>query len=195
MVSSSELVWWKPHYGQPFQATVTERMRSPQGTSFEEQAIYYYVKQLFKDTINRGKYTFDDSGEIEIDIYIPSLHFAIEYDGAFWHKNKGDRDCFKNSVLKNAGVHLLRVRESGLADLKDNFGEVIYRKTSSSGTGLHLQEVINEVIKSIKKYGLAFKYNTRHWQWYHNNIHMLCDNDCSSSHRPLHWHQRRQEDW
>jgi hypothetical protein len=55
LVSSSKLVWWKPRYGHSFQATVAERMRSPQGTSFEEQAIYYYVKQLFKDAINRGK--------------------------------------------------------------------------------------------------------------------------------------------
>ena len=159
LVSSSKLVWWKPRYGHSFQATVAERMRSPQGTSFEEQAIYYYVKQLFKDAINRGKYAFDDSGEIEIDIYIPCLHFAIEYDGAFWHKNKIDRDYHKNSVLKNAGAHLLRVRESGLADLEDNFGEVIYRKTSSGDTGLHLQEVINEVIRSIKTYITVNQFN------------------------------------
>lgn len=152
LVTSAELVWWKPRYGHSFQATVAERVRSSQGTSFEEQAIFYYVKQLFNDAINRGKYTFDDSGEIEIDIYILCLHFAIEYDGAFWHKNKTNTDYHKNSVLKNAGAHLLRVRESGLSDLEDDFGEVIYRKTSSSDTGLHLQDVITEVIKSINSY-------------------------------------------
>lgn len=159
LISSEELVWWKPRYGIPFQATVADRMRSSRGTSFEEQAIFYYVKRFFEDAVNRGKYVFDDSGEIEIDIYIPCLHFAIEYDGVFWHKNKTDRDYRKNNVLKNAGVHLLRVRESGLEDLEDGFGEVIYRKTSLGDEGLHLQEVINEIVECISSYISANRLN------------------------------------
>jgi hypothetical protein len=127
-------------------------MHSANGTSFQEQAIFYYVKQLFPDAINREQYAFDDSGEIEIDIYIPSLHFAIEYDGVYWHKNKTDRDYHKNTVLSNAGAHLLRVRDCGLDDLKDGFAEVIYHKVSPDDKGLHLRDVINEVVRSIKLY-------------------------------------------
>ena len=152
LISSSELIWWKSRYGKPFQATIQERMHSANGTSFQEQAIFYYVKQLFPDAINREQYAFDDSGEIEIDIYIPSLHFAIEYDGVYWHKNKTDRDYHKNTVLSNAGVHLLRVRDCGLGDLKDGFAEVIYHKVSPDDKGLHLRDVINEVVGSIKLY-------------------------------------------
>jgi len=152
LISSSELIWWKSRYGKPFQATIQERMHSANGTSFQEQAIFYYVKQLFPDAINRGQYAFDDGGEIEIDIYIPSLHFAIEYDGVYWHKNKTDRDYHKNTVLSNAGAHLLRVRDCGLDDLKDGFAEVIYHKVSPDDKGLHLRDVINEVVGSIKLY-------------------------------------------
>lgn len=131
---------------------VYERKASVYGTSFPEQAIFYYVKQFFPDAINRGQYAFDDSGEIEIDIYIPCIHFAIEYDGAYWHKNKFDTDYQKNVVLSNVGAYLLRVRECGLDDLKDGFAEVIYHKVSPNDKGLHLRDVINEVIKSIKSY-------------------------------------------
>ncbi len=152
LISSSELIWWKSRYGKPFQATIQERMHYANGTSFQEQAIFYYVKQLFPDAINREQYAFDDSGEIEIDIYIPSLHFAIEYDGVYWHKNKTDRDYHKNTVLSNAGAHLLRVRDCGLDDLKDGFAEVIYHKVSPDDKGLHLRDVINEVVGSIKLY-------------------------------------------
>jgi len=152
LISSSKLIWWKSRYGKPFQATIEERMHSVNGTSFQEQAIFYYVKQLFPDAINRGQYAFDDSGEIEIDVYIPCLHFAIEYDGVYWHKNKADRDYHKNTVLSNAGAHLLRVRGCGLDDLEDGFAEVIYHKVSPNDKGLHLRDVINEVIRSIKSY-------------------------------------------
>lgn len=130
----------------------TKRTQVSSGTSFEEQAIYYYIKQLFQDTVNRGKYSFNENESIELDIYIPCLHFAIEYDGAYWHKDKTDIDNHKNDILSDAGVHLVRVRECGLADLDHKYGDIIYRKTSSKDNGLHLQEVINEIVKIIYNY-------------------------------------------
>ena len=66
----------------------TKRTQASSGTSFEEQAIYYYIKQLFRDAVNRGIYSFNDNESIELDIYIPCLRFAIEYDGAYWHNRK-----------------------------------------------------------------------------------------------------------
>ena len=35
----------------------------------------------------------------EIDIYIPSLNLAIEFDGFYWHKNKFERDINKTKKL------------------------------------------------------------------------------------------------
>lgn len=130
----------------------TKRTQASSGTSFEEQAIYYYIKQLFQDAVNRGKYSFNENENIELDIYIPCLHFAIEYDGAYWHKDKTDIDNRKNDILSDAGVYLVRVRECGLADLDNKYGDIIYRKTSSKDNGLHLQEVINEIVKIIDNY-------------------------------------------
>lgn len=130
----------------------TKRAQASSGTSFEEQAIYYYIKQLFQDAVNRGKYSFNEDESIELDIYIPCLHFAIEYDGAYWHKDKADIDNRKNDILSDAGVYLVRVRECGLADLDNKYGDIIYRKTSSKDNGLHLQEVINEIVNIINNY-------------------------------------------
>ena len=121
--------------------------QSTSGTSFGEQTIFFYIKQIFPDAINRGKYSFVENENIELDIYIPSLHFAIEYDGAHWHKNKSEKDNYKNFILSEAGAYLIRIRECGLDDLENNYGETIYRTVSSTDNGLHLHEVVNKVVK------------------------------------------------
>ena len=126
--------------------------QSTSGTSFDEQTIFFYIKQIFPDAINRGKYSFVENENIELDIYIPSLHFAIEYDGAHWHKNKSEKDNYKNFILSEAGAYLIRIRECGLDDLENNYGETIYRTVSSTDNGLHLHEVVNKVVEIIKEH-------------------------------------------
>ena len=49
--------------------------------------------------IDKIKYSFIENENIELDIYIPSLHLAIEYDGAHWHKNKSENDNYKNFIF------------------------------------------------------------------------------------------------
>ena len=126
--------------------------QSASGTSFDEQTIFFYIKQIFPDAINRGKYSFVENENIELDIYIPSLHFAIEYDGVYWHKNKLDKDNYKNFILSEAGTYLIRIRECGLDDLENTYGDIIYRSVSSIDNGLRLHEVVNKVIEIIKKH-------------------------------------------
>ena len=76
-------------------------------TSFPEQALYFYIKQAFPDSINR--YLFEDKKEI--DIYIPSKQLGIEYDGYFSHKGKTKKDAEKTEYLRSKGVSLLRIKE------------------------------------------------------------------------------------
>jgi hypothetical protein len=54
--------------------------------------------------------------EREIDILIPSLGVALEYDGVYWHRDprKIADDIRKNQELKAANLRVLRVRETGL---------------------------------------------------------------------------------
>ena len=62
-------------------------------TSFPEQAIYYYLKQAFNDTLNR--YIFEGR---EIDIFIPSKNIGIEYNGYYSHKEKAEKDFRKKEA-------------------------------------------------------------------------------------------------
>mgnify|MGYP000515761874 FL=1 len=50
----------------------------------------------------------------EVDIFLPSLNIAIEYDGFYFHKDRIKQDKNKNRTLKKSGIILIRVRERPL---------------------------------------------------------------------------------
>ncbi len=85
--------------------------RSTNGTSFPEQATFYYFSFWYTDAISRCKVD-----GVELDIYSPKSRIAIEYDGFAWHKqqSKIDRDNKKDILCKKQGIKLIRIREEGL---------------------------------------------------------------------------------
>lgn len=112
-------VWWVCPEGHEFPATILHRAsggtncpvcNSGRQTSFAEQAVYYYVKKVFPDAINR--YTDIFHKGMELDIYIPSMKLGIEYDGKAWHKaDKRSREEKKYRICKENGIRLLRIME------------------------------------------------------------------------------------
>jgi len=117
---SNKKVWWQCPLGHEYQATIGHRTTtngtgcpicfSGRQTSFAEQAVFFYVKQLYPDAISRYKTNF--LGKFELDVYIPSIKYAIEYDGEAWHKeNKLEREKRKYQLCKKHGITLLRLRE------------------------------------------------------------------------------------
>lgn len=117
---STKSVWWKcPICGHSWKAKVNNRANgrgcsncSLSGTSFVEQAIYYYIKKVYNDALNRTKH----NGKYEFDIYIPSHNIAIEYDGSFYHTGLGsdERENKKEKYCVNNGITLIRLREEPL---------------------------------------------------------------------------------
>lgn len=113
-------VWWICKFGHEWQASVSERVghktgcpkcRSRRLTSFAEQAIYYYVKQLYPDTVNRYKDIFDNG--MELDIYVPSIRVGIEFDGAAWHNSEEihQKERVKYQICQKNNIKLIRVKE------------------------------------------------------------------------------------
>ncbi len=112
-------------------------------TSFYEQAIYYYIKKLFPEAINRCLLI----GSLEADIFIPSIRCAIEYDGQYWHKDKLDFDNYKNRVFNENGVTVIRVRDSGLPQLEEFDGVVYYHNQSVSDEfSFHTNEIVELIV-------------------------------------------------
>ncbi len=116
---SGKNVWWICPNGHEYKATVLHRSdgtgcpicNTGKQTSFPEQAIYYYVKQLYPDAINRCSNVLPK--RYELDIFVPSKNLAIEYDGVFWHhKNTSKRrEREKYQFCKERGIYLIRIRE------------------------------------------------------------------------------------
>lgn len=111
-------VWWICPEGHEYPATILHRSagtncpicNSGRQTSFAEQAVFYYIRKVFPDAINR--YTGFFKKGMEIDIYIPSIKLGIEYDGEAWHKkDKLSREIKKYNICKQNGIRLLRVME------------------------------------------------------------------------------------
>ncbi len=114
---SNEKMWWICPKGHEWQATITNRSSgsgcpvcySESQTSFPEQAIYYYLKQIDDTVENRKKI----NNKWEVDIWIPSKNTAIEYDGIYYHVGKQNekREAKKNIYLQKQGIKLIRVKE------------------------------------------------------------------------------------
>lgn len=118
--SQNKKVWWLCPVGHEYQATINKRSgpngthcpicNSGRQTSFREQALYFYVRKMYPDAISR--YKPDNFGRFELDIFIPSLRLAIEYDGVAWHKNENfDRERKKYHMCHELGIKLIRVKE------------------------------------------------------------------------------------
>lgn len=63
----------------------------------------------------------------ELDIYIPSLKFAIEYNGNFWHNDKiidKNKHLNKTELCKKKGIKLLQIFE----DEYFNNKEIVFKK-------------------------------------------------------------------
>ncbi|MBP3546849.1 MAG: hypothetical protein J6K16_06960 [Alphaproteobacteria bacterium] len=126
-------VWWLCPHGHEYQATVNHRTGnnatgcpicySGRQTSFAEQAFYYYIKKIYPDTISR--YKADFLGKMELDIFIPSVNIAIEYDGEAWHKNnKIHKEQKKYKICKKNNIYLIRLKEKNNSAI-DNADECI----------------------------------------------------------------------
>lgn len=134
-IKSEKEYWWKDETGS-FKLKATELTKRQFGTSFHEQSIYFYLKQLFNNVKNRYRLKINNSSS-EADIFIQDYNVAIEYDGVFWHKGKYQDDLEKSKRFNDNGIILIRVRETGLLpiDLKltktifCNFNDIDFYKT------------------------------------------------------------------
>ena len=120
--------WWICKSGHSYQATISDRTHNGQGcpickgeqrTSFPEQAMLFYVRQMFDDATSRytANWLKGNGGkQSEIDIFIPSIATGIEYDGSAYHTDP-ERDRYKDILLTEHGIELIRIRESKCPDL------------------------------------------------------------------------------
>ena len=155
----TDKIYWKSKYAdtESWPASPVERIsgkcaeqKHRYGTSFPEQAIYYYIKKYFPDAVNGDRKQLeyaaigpDEKEKIyrkELDVYIPELRTAIEYDGQAWHTSK-ERDEEKNRMCEERNIRLVRIREKKCPKL---------RSTSNMRVMVFAENTSNELKRSIE---------------------------------------------
>ena len=138
--------WWIcPICNESYYASLANRSAgknhkkcSQKGTSFPEQATYFYVKQLFPDAKNR-----DTSLGFEMDIFIPSRKIAVEFDGVRFHQSSSSvtKDNNKDKLCCDLGITLYRLRDPSLPNT------VCARRVNCIDDGRKVK--LNEPIKEL----------------------------------------------
>ena len=155
-IGSGKKIWWKCPKGHSYQASVMHRGHGTncpvcftgRQTSFAEKAFFYYIKKVRPDAISRCKTVLD--GKMELDIYIPSLNFGIEYDGAYWHDKKESKAREKKKFLlcQQKNIKLLRIKEKE-PNVLDDYIATFTWFADPSGNNKTLDELIQRLIDEI----------------------------------------------
>lgn len=115
------------------------------GASIPEKAVYYYVSRHFRGVKENAHPDIPGLGRKEIDIWIPSINTALEYDGSAWHKDT-DKDLKKDTILHEAGARMIRIREPR-CPVYETTADLVFRDDET--TNASLEKVIREVLNML----------------------------------------------
>ncbi|PES34754.1 hypothetical protein CN497_19275 [Priestia megaterium] len=162
VAGSDKKVWWQCKRKHEWQASPNTRKKSGcphcsfgTGTSFPEQIIYLTLKDVFPYTKNRYKIE-----GVEIDIYIPEINVAIEYDGAYYHENRKEKDEQKNKFMLERNIPLIRIQEKSLKSTKQTTFESVWHTIirENPGNDSSLEECIYDLHDIFLTYANISQY-------------------------------------
>ena len=217
MPNSDKKVWWKCRKGHEWQAIIGSRTRgngcpicsSEKNTSFPEYALVYYLKKYGLEVIH----SYREQG-YELDVYIPALRIAVEYDGYLWHKDKTQQDLAKNYKCAMEGIKLYRIRE-GLSSLNDSSTDFVVQRNQedlSKILKLLLSEITGTIVDvDLKKDNIAIE-NLREYteketsllfsnpeiakEWnYEKNGNLKPEHFAANSHKKVWWKCPKGHEW
>lgn len=132
------------------------------GRSKQEAELFYYIKDFYSGPVleNNRKVLAKNR---ELDIYLPELKLAIEFNGTFWHgytkynyEDGVDLEEFKADFLskkdecENLGIRLVTIPESLYNEKRDQI--LNYLKTEIA------ESVVNDYIIKEIDYSLALPF-------------------------------------
>jgi len=91
-----------------------------------------------------------------IDTYIPSLNVGIEFDGAYWHKDKAQLDKVKTEKIEATGLNLIRVRQKPLERL---FEDDVMAEEEFDGKQI-TNDILMQIVKDNGKYAYTLDKRT-----------------------------------
>lgn len=149
--------WWKG-YDKSYLMPVSLLRQKKGGTSYPEQAILFLLKQQIKDIKNKTSIYDNNDKRYELDIFIPSIKLAIEYDGVIFHNKKYERELEKNKIVELQKITFIRVREKGLMPTNLKNGIEIIQLDNERDDDF-IVRAVNLIIDFINK-NYKYKLNT-----------------------------------
>ena len=103
------------------------------GYSIAEKELLDYVSSIYPRTIIENDRSI--IVPYELDIYLPDLHLAIEYNGLYWHSDEMKPNNYhrmKSDLCKENGVHLIHVFEDDWVNKQSIIKSVISNFVNNS---------------------------------------------------------------
>ena len=93
-------------------------------SSKPEKEIQEYIKSFNHTQVNNDRSTILNTNTghfLELDIYLPDLNKAIEFNGTYWHSlsNVKDHDIIKQKECERLGINLLTIYEEDYMNNKE----------------------------------------------------------------------------
>jgi len=131
---SGKKAWWRCPSGHSWEAVVATRTMKGVGcgkcaarhTSIAEALVRSELRTFLPTILPEGRRI--DASPIgitkrtkwpEIDIVVPDLRIAIEYDGSYHHRNRIEQDRRKSKMLGRLGWQVIRIRTGDLTPITD----------------------------------------------------------------------------
>ncbi len=122
-------VWWQCPVDEAHEWPATVGSRSLGGNgcplctltprSAQEIRLAHELAALIDFDLDLHKVRF--GGRLrDVDIVLEDLSIVVEFDGAYWHRNKVDKDRDKTTLIEEADWEVIRVRERPLDSIHTN---------------------------------------------------------------------------
>ena len=137
-------------------------------TSKGEKELYEYIKSVYSGEVKSNVRKL--VGGFELDIYLPKLKIAFEYNGVYFHSsNMKDKYYHQNKTKAcyNAGIRLAHILESDWHDNKDKIKDKIKRlifTNESFNDGFFPSTNLKAVLSEPRK------HSTWRWEYYDTGV-------------------------
>jgi hypothetical protein len=124
------------------------------GVSKMELELFNFVKDNYKgDILHNTKSIIDNK---ELDIYIPDLKLAIEFNGLYWHSNAEKNKMYhydKFIDCKNKNIYLIHIYEDDWVIKKEIIKNIIIANLTNYNYDVEITDVydINEIKEFINE--------------------------------------------
>ena len=89
----------------------------------------------------------------DVDIVLDALKVVVEFDGAYWHRKKVDKDREKTALMEEAGWQVIRVRERPLDSIHVNDVMVDTLAPAKTVADLVLKKIVQVTGTKIPRLG------------------------------------------